>query len=238
MSQGPRHISGFYVPVDAKDVNATSSCSCRYRPNRNTMASILTQKGHIPASQRLPLLIEPFVSERAKKTLDLLEHFVETRCIPIDHIMEQRLGQGVQLRFNAHSEILEELKIEARQMGFWNMFLGKKHYTEGAGYSNVEFGLMAEILGRSFIASEATNNAAPDTGNMEVLAKYATKEQKARWLQPLLDGKIRSAFLMTEPRVASSDARNIEMSIVRDGDSYILNGEVSLTLASCRSVTW
>lgn len=106
------------------------------------------------------------------------------------------------------------------------MFLPKNHFKESAGFSNLEYGLMAEYLGKSFIASEATNCAAPDTGNMEVLAKYGTKEQKAQWLGPLLDGNIRSAFLMTEPQVASSDALNIEFSMKKDGDYWILDGQV------------
>lgn len=106
------------------------------------------------------------------------------------------------------------------------MFLPKNHFKESAGFSNLEYGLMAEYLGKSFIASEATNCAAPDTGNMEVLAKYGTKEQKAQWLGPLLDGNIRSAFLMTEPQVASSDALNIEFSMKQDGDYWVLDGQV------------
>ena len=105
------------------------------------------------------------------------------------------------------------------------MFLPKNHFKEGAGFSNLEYGLMAEYLGKSGVASEATNCAAPDTGNMEVFAKYGTQEQKDRWLKPLLEGKIRSAFLMTEPEVASSDATNIELRMKKDGDSYVLNGQ-------------
>jgi len=106
------------------------------------------------------------------------------------------------------------------------MFLPKNHFAHlGAEWSNLEYGLMAEYLGRSDIASEACNCSAPDTGNMEVFAKYGTQKQKDRWLKPLLDGKIRSAFLMTEPDVASSDATNISLSIKKEGNEYVLNGQ-------------
>lgn len=122
---------------------------------------------------------------------------------------------------------MENLKEKAKKLGLWNMFLPKNHFKQGAGFTNLEYGLMAELLGKSKIASEATNNAAPDTGNMEVLAKYGNDAQKQQWLVPLLEGKIRSAFLMTEPDVASSDATNIELNIRREGNEYVLNGSVS-----------
>jgi len=182
------------------------------------------KSGQPRASERIPIIARPFVSERAKKTLDIVEKFVEEECIPADPIYAQQVGEGVQKRFSAHPAILEDLKKKARELGLWNMFLPKNHFKEGAGFSNLEYGLMAECLGKSHTASEATNCAAPDTGNMEVLAKYGTQAQKDRWLKPLLEGKIRSAFLMTEPDVASSDATNIALRMHREGNEYVLNG--------------
>lgn len=206
------------------------------------------------ASTRIPPIAQPFVSDRAKKTLDQVPHpqtqlqlvqlvvtaspkltkkqveeFVEKHCVPADSVHEAELGTGPQ-RWQHHSGILEDLKTKARELGLWNMFLPKNRYSEGAGFSNLEYGLMAEYLGKSKLASEATNNSAPDTGNMEVLAKYGNDQQKAQWLAPLLDGKIRSAFLMTEPEVASSDATNIQLNIRREGGDYVLNGSVCLLL--------
>ncbi|KAK3613159.1 hypothetical protein LTR22_028277 [Elasticomyces elasticus] len=123
---------------------------------------------------------------------------------------------------------MENLKDKAKSLGLWNMFLAKDHSRDGAGLSALEYGLIAEQLGRSRTASEyfvkACNCAAPDTGNMEVLAKYGNSAQKDRWLKPLLAGKIRSAFLMTEPDIASSDASNIQMTMNRSGNSWVLNG--------------
>jgi acyl-CoA dehydrogenase len=119
-------------------------------------------------------------------------------------------------------KLMEELKSKARERELWNLFLPESPF--GAGLTNLEYAALCEIMGRSPFAPEVFNCAAPDTGNMEVLARYGTPEQQERWLKPLLDGKIRSAFGMTEPAVASSDATNVALRIVRDGDSYVING--------------
>jgi acyl-CoA dehydrogenase len=158
--------------------------------------------------------------EAARLKAELLD-YMERSVYPAEDLFEQQMAE----LGDPHGDppVLAELKAEARRRGLWNLFL--PHKTEWTdGLSNTDYASLAEILGRSPIASEACNCSAPDTGNMEILTMFGTPDQQRRWLAPLLEGDIRSAFAMTEPDVASSDATNIETSIVRDGDEYVING--------------
>jgi acyl-CoA dehydrogenase len=159
-------------------------------------------------------------SQRCTDFIERLNAFMDEHIYPAEEIYEQqRLDSG---NPHFHPPVMEELKVKARAAGLWNMFLPDADH--GAGLSNADYAPLAEILGRAAIASEACNCSAPDTGNMEVLHQFGTDEQKDRWLKPLLEGEIRSAFAMTEPDVASSDATNICLTIEKDGDEYVLNG--------------
>jgi acyl-CoA dehydrogenase len=159
-------------------------------------------------------------SERCAEFKERLTAFMDEHVYPAEELYERQLRESGDPHHQP--EVMEQLKARARDAGLWNMFLPDP--TLGAGLSNSDYAPLAEILGRSRIASEACNCSAPDTGNMEVLYHFATDEQKERWLTPLLDGEIRSSFAMTEPDVASSDATNVAMSIARDGEDYVLNG--------------
>ena len=156
-------------------------------------------------------------SQRAREWHQRLSTFMTEKVVPAEaeHYAAVRANPKVQ------SPVMERLKAEAKAAGLWNMFLPGEH---GAGLSNLEYAPLAEIMGRHLWSAEVFNCNAPDTGNMEVLHMYGNAEQQARWLKPLMAGEIRSAFLMTEPAVASSDATNIETRIERDGDYYVING--------------
>jgi acyl-CoA dehydrogenase len=157
-------------------------------------------------------------SGKVKDLQQRLQAFMDEYIYP----NEQRFYDEIEGNRWAPTRVIEELKPKARAAGLWNLFLPDD--TSGAGLTNLEYAPLCEIMGRSMFAPEVFNCSAPDTGNMEVLARYGTPEQKERWLKPLLAGEIRSCFAMTEPAVASSDATNIEASIVRDGDEYAING--------------
>src|SRR5271165_119370 len=157
-------------------------------------------------------------SARTKDLQQRLQAFMDEHVYP----NERRFDEEVQRNRWLPSKVIEDLKPKARADGLWNLFLPDD--AAGAGLTNLEYAPLCEIMGRSAMAPEIFNCSAPDTGNMEVLARYGTAEQKDRWLKPLLAGEIRSCFAMTEPAVASSDATNIQASIVRDGSEYVLNG--------------
>ena len=157
-------------------------------------------------------------SEKVREMQRRLQDFMDEHIYP----NEQRFSEEMERERWSPTRVVEELKAKARGQGLWNLFLPDSEY--GAGLTNLEYAPLCEIMGRSPMAPEVFNCSAPDTGNMEVLARYGTTEQKERWLKPLLAGESRSCFAMTEPGVASSDATNIQASIVRDGDEYMLNG--------------
>ncbi|MGW0635501.1 acyl-CoA dehydrogenase family protein [Nocardia salmonicida] len=160
------------------------------------------------------------LSDRAKKYSEELLDFMDAHVYPAEAVYDVQMRESGDPHFQP--PIVEELKAEAKRRGLWNLF--HPHPGRGPGLTNLEYAPLAEIMGRSHLASEACNCNAPDTGNMEVLELFGTEEHKEKYLKPLLDGTMASAFAMTEPRVASSDATNIELSMVRDGEDYVLNG--------------
>jgi acyl-CoA dehydrogenase len=158
-------------------------------------------------------------SDKVKALQEKLAAFMEAEIYPNEARHEREMATGDRWQPTA---VLEELKAKARLEGLWNLFL--PHSPRGGGLTNLEYAPLCEIMGRSLMAPEVFNCAAPDTGNMETIELYGTEAQKAQWLEPLLEGRIRSCFAMTEPAVASSDATNIESTILRDGDHYVING--------------
>jgi acyl-CoA dehydrogenase len=158
-------------------------------------------------------------SPKVKELMARVDAFMDEHIFPNEARFEAEVAEGDRWQ---PTRVMEELKAKARAQGLWNLFLPESGH--GAGLTNLEYAPLAELMGQVQWASEVFNCSAPDTGNMEVLARYGNEAQKARWLQPLLAGEIRSAFAMTEPAVASSDATNIQASIVREGDEYVING--------------
>src|ERR1700733_15094488 len=158
------------------------------------------------------------LSAKTKELQKRLQSFMDAHVYP----NERRFHEEIERERWKPTRVVEELKPKARQAGLWNLFL--PHDENGAGLTNLEYPPLCEIMGRSHMAPEVFNCSAPDTGNMEVLSRYGTLEQKERWLKPLLAGEIRSCFGMTEPAVASSDATNIQASIARNGSDYVING--------------
>src|ERR1044071_9392433 len=166
----------------------------------------------------IPVLPPP--SAKAVEIGERVKAFLDEHIIPAEHVYHRQLDEGPAR--GTVPPIMNELKAKAKKAGLWNLFLPKKHFPDSL--TNLEYASICETMGRSPIGGEPFNCSAPDTGNMETLILYATAEQKKQWLEPLMDGTIRSAFAMTEPAVASSDATNIRSSIKRDGDHYVING--------------
>jgi acyl-CoA dehydrogenase len=159
------------------------------------------------------------ISPKSEELRQRLLDFVTERVEPATPVYFEQVRESGDPHF--HPPVMEDLKTEARSRGLWNLFLPNEQY--GAGLSNVDYAPLCETMGHNLLTGEATNCAAPDTGNMEILAEFGTTEQQEEWLVPLLEGEIRSCFAMTEPWVASSDATNIQSRIERDGDHYVVN---------------
>jgi acyl-CoA dehydrogenase len=163
-------------------------------------------------------------SEKSQQLLDRLNDFFEEHIYPNEENYARQLD-AAENRF-ASLPLMDELKAKAKAAGLWNLFVPPSHaeYCDHGGLTFAEYAPLCEVMGRVIWSPEVFNCNAPDTGNMEVFMNYATKAQQDKWLQPLLNGDIRSSYAMTEPQVASSDATNVEMSIVKEGDEWVLNG--------------
>jgi acyl-CoA dehydrogenase len=174
--------------------------------------------------------VEFAFTDKMSRLQDQVRSFIQDEVLPAETVYRDQ----VELSGDPyhHPQVMEDLKAKAKAAGLWNLFLPDPQW--GAGLTNLEYAPLAELMGRSVIGSEAFNCSAPDTGNMEVLAQYGTRAQQEEWLVPLLAGEIRSCFSMTEPDVASSDARNIQSRIERDGDEYVINGRKWWTSGAAR----
>ena len=164
----------------------------------------------------------PELRPEAVSLVEKVKTFIKDEVAPKEHVFHEQIQEGKD-RWNSYPSVIDELKDKAKSVGLWNLFLPESEF--GAGLTNYEYAHLAEEMGKSHIASEAMNCSAPDTGNMEVIARYGNEKHQEEWLQPLLDGKIRSALSMTEPGTASSDATNMQATAVLDGDEYVINGE-------------
>ncbi len=164
----------------------------------------------------------PELRPEAVELVEKVKDFIDSEVRPKEHVFHEQINVGKD-RWSSYPSVIDDLKEKARAKGLWNLFLPESEF--GAGLSNYEYAHLAEEMGKSHIASEAMNCSAPDTGNMEVIARYGNEQHQEEWLKPLLDGEIRSAFSMTEPGTASSDATNMQATAVLDGDEYVINGE-------------
>ena len=169
-------------------------------------------------------------SDKVQQLIKQVSDFMDSHIFPVEQEMHDLVAQDPW----STPPLLDELKEKAKKAGLWNLFLPVAYGKYSAGLTNLEYAPLAEIMGKVMWGPEVFNCAAPDTGNMEVLAKYGNEAQKKQWLEPLLEGKIRSAFAMTEPEVASSDATNIELRIERDGNEYVINGRKFYISGACR----
>ena len=164
----------------------------------------------------------PELRPEAVELVEKVKNFIDSEVRTKEQVFHEQINVGKD-RWSSYPSVIDELKEKARSKGLWNLFLPESEF--GAGLSNYEYAHLAEEMGKSHIASEAMNCSAPDTGNMEVIARYGNEQHQEEWLKPLLDGEIRSAFSMTEPGTASSDATNMQATAVLDGDEYVINGE-------------
>ncbi len=174
----------------------------------------------------------PELRPEAIELIEKVKAFIKEEVKDKEDVFHEQIVEGKD-RWKTYPKVIDELKEKAKSLGLWNLFLPESEF--GAGLTNFEYAHLAEEMGKSHIASEAMNCSAPDTGNMEVIARYGNEQHQKEWLQPLLDGKIRSAFGMTEPGTASSDATNMRATAVLDGDEYVINGEKMVDIRSWRS---